>query len=234
MAFTFFFRDSETLQLALDHALPGLRGQAFIRIWDAGCAHGPESYTLAMLLRECMSEYVFRNVTIHATDIDTSFAASVTGGVFPEQEVKRIPPEFLAKYFQPAAAAGCVEVVPELRAKVNFAHHDLLTLRPIREGLSLIVCKNVLLHFTEEQRVGVLQMFHRALRPDGLLVMEHTQKLPDGLKPFFQPVAAYSQVYRKLDRVFVEHPAETSAPHAAPATAPRWFSRARRNYSQPQ
>ena len=130
MAFTFFFRDSQTLELAIDDALPSLRGRAFIHVWDAGCAHGPEPYTLAILLRERMSDYVFRNVHIHATDIDSSFAAQVTSGVFAEQEVKRVPPEILQKYFRPASRPGFVEVVPELRAKVAFSHHDLLSLRP--------------------------------------------------------------------------------------------------------
>ena len=96
-----------------------------------------------------MSDYIFRNVHIHATDIDSSFAPSVTKGVFADQEVKRVPPEIFQKYFQPAPRPGFVEVTPELRAKVTFSHHDMLFLRPIREGLSLIVCKNVLLHFDE-------------------------------------------------------------------------------------
>jgi hypothetical protein len=52
VAFTFFFRDAQTLELLIEQSLPTLCGQAFIRIWDAGCAHGPEPYTLAMLLRE--------------------------------------------------------------------------------------------------------------------------------------------------------------------------------------
>ncbi len=218
MAFTFFFRDAQTLELAIDEALPSLRGRAFIHVWDAGCAHGPEPYTLAILLRERMSDYIFRNVHIHATDIESNFAAQVTSGVFPEHEVKRVPPGILEKYFQPAAQPGTkgnspfVQVVPELRAKIAFSQRDLLSLVPVREGLSLIVCKNVLLHFDEPRRIDVMRMFYEALQPGGLLVMEHTQKLPDGLARFFQQVAPYAQVYRKLEPAFVEHDAETSVP----------------------
>ena len=40
MAFTFFFRDAQTLDLLIEQAMPTLCGQAFIRIWDAGCATG--------------------------------------------------------------------------------------------------------------------------------------------------------------------------------------------------
>lgn len=208
MAFTFFFRDSQTLELAIEDALPGLRGRAFIHVWDAGCAHGPETYTLAILLRERMSDYIFRNVHIHATDIESDFGRQVSCGVFADHEVKRVPPGVLEKYFRPAAAPGFVEVTPELRSKVTFSHHDMLSLRPVREGLSLIVCKNVLLHFEEAQRVEVLQMFHQALQPGGTLVMEHTQKLPQSLAPFFSQVAPYAQIYRKVEPSLVEHRAE--------------------------
>jgi chemotaxis protein methyltransferase CheR len=212
MAFTFFFRDAQTLELAIEEALPSLQGRAFIHVWDAGCAHGPEPYTLAILLRERMSDYVFRNVRIHATDVEANFSARVTSGIFPRHEIQRVPSETVRKYFRPAAASGFVEVVPELLAKVTFAEHDLLSLRPIREGLSLIVCKNVLLHFTEQQRIEVLRMFHRTLQPGGMLVMEQTQKLPDGFAPCFRQVAPYVQVYRKAEHAMIGHPAEENVP----------------------
>lgn len=213
MAFTFFFRDWQTLELAIDDAMPSLQGRAFIHVWDAGCAHGPEPYTLAMLLRERMSDYVFRNVRIHATDIDASFAGQVASGVFAEAEVKRVPRECLAKYFRPATRPGFVEVVPELRERVSFLNRDLLSLDPVREGLSLIVCKNVLLHFAESQRIEVLRMFYRALQPGGTLVMENTQKLPDALTLSFRQIAPYAQVYRKMEPTLVEHPAEKTVLH---------------------
>jgi chemotaxis protein methyltransferase CheR len=213
MAFTFFFRDSQTLELAIEDALPSLRGRAFIHVWDAGCAHGPEPYTLAILLRERMSDYVFRNVRIHATDIDASFAGQVTAGVFADHEVQRVPPDIFQKYFRPAATPGFVEIVPELRAKIVFSHRDLLSLSPVREGLSLIVCKNVLLHFDEPQRINVLRMFHQALQPSGTLVMEHTQKLPDLLSPFFRQVAPHAQVYHKVEPAIVQRRAEESVLH---------------------
>ncbi len=198
MAFTFFFRDAQILELLIEQALPAMRGQSHIHVWDAGCAHGPEPYTLAILLRERMSDFVFRNVKIHATDIDGNFATSVTSGIFPESELKRMPAELFRRYFRSADAPGHFQVVEEIRSKIQFSVHDLLSLQPIREGLSLIVCKNVLLHLTEAQRCSVLRMFHRAMRGDGLLAMEHTQKMPGGMDTLFEPVTSYAQVFRQV------------------------------------
>lgn len=199
MAFTFFFRDAQTLELLIEQALPTLRGQAFIRIWDAGCAHGPEPFTLAMLLRERMSDYVFRNVRIHASDVESQFGAHIASGIFAEQEVKRIPYPIRYKYFQMADQPGYVQVVEEIRKKVVFVHHDLLSFEPIREDFSLIVCKNVLLHFHEAERRQVLRMFHSALRPGGLLATEHTQKIPEPLRHLFQQVVPNAEVYQKIE-----------------------------------
>jgi chemotaxis protein methyltransferase CheR len=199
MAFTFFFRDEDTLRVLLDHALPAMQGQAFIHVWDAGCAHGPEPYTLAILLRERMSDFLFRNVRIQATDVDAQFGAQVAAGVFPETELRRIPRPLFQRYFRPADEQGRFQVVDEVRRRIEFTRHDLLSLVPVRPELSLIVCKNVLLHFDERQRCDVLRMFHGALRKDGLLVMEHTQKVPEALWPLLEQVAPHAQVYRKIE-----------------------------------
>ncbi len=220
MAFTYFFRDAQTLELLVRRALPTLCGQAFIRIWDAGCANGAEPYTLAMLLAEEMSDFVFRNVRILASDVDPQAGQRVAAGIYTEQEVSRIPAALRRHYFQAADEPGCVQVVEEIRAKVSFAVHDLLSLAPPREDFSLIVCKNVLLHFDESQRRQVFGMFHRALRPGGFLATEHTQKLPEGLESLFEPISEYAQVYRRSEAVGGLR-SHADGPHAAATRTPR-------------
>jgi len=61
----------------------------------------------------------------------------------------------------------------------------------------LIVCKNVLLHFKEAERINVIRMFHGALSEGGFLAVEQTQKIPEKLKDLFEPVAANVQLFRK-------------------------------------
>jgi len=202
MAFTYFFRDRQTLDLIVQHALPVMKSSRFIRIWDAGCAHGPEPYSLAILLRENMSHFLFRNVQIYATDIDNSdqFGDIIGKGLYPEEELKRIPGAIFEKYFSKNGAPGKYQIAEEIKAHVSFSRHDLLTLEPIRSGFGLVVCKNVLLHFSRQQREDVLRMFHAVLRESGFLVMEHTQKLPQELAHLFQQVTSDGQLYRKVGK----------------------------------
>jgi len=198
MAFTYFFRDMQTLEMIRDHVIPELRTRRYIHIWDAGCAMGPEPYSLAMVLRENMG-MIFRNVKIHATDIDNSnlFGDIISRAVYPREQVQRIPKDIFEKYFSPADEPGHFVISEEIRKSVSFTKHDLLELQPIRKGLNLILCKNVLLHFQESERIEVIRMFHDAL-DGGYLAMEQTQKMPEELEDYFEPVVSNAQLYRKV------------------------------------
>ena len=104
MAFTYFLRDFPTLELAVKQVLPYVAGRSHVRVWDAGCAMGQEPYSLAMVFAESMGYFAFKNLKIHASDIDDceTFGEIVRAGVYQEEEVKRMPADLLNKYFQPA------------------------------------------------------------------------------------------------------------------------------------
>jgi len=201
MAFTFFFRDLQMLDLAIDHVVPELAGRLRPKIWDAGCAMGPEVYTLAILLAGRLGQFAFRNLRIDATDIDDTnqFGEIIQRAVYPIGELERMPPGILEQYFEPAGEAGIFQLADRIRASVRFKQHDLLSLREIDSGFSLVVCKNVLLHFSHEQRVEVIRMFHRSLGPGGYFVTEHTQKLPSEVAALFEQVVPHGQLFRKLE-----------------------------------
>ena len=197
MAFTYFFRDMHTLRLIEQHVLPQLKSRRYLNVWDAGCATGAEPYSLAIVFRENMSEFLFRNLRIHATDINGTFGSIIGRGLYREEEVKRIPRELLEKYFALGEKPGHYVIAEPLRNAVAFGRHDLTSLQPIREGLCLIVCKNVLLHLRREQVVDVIKMFHDALDEGVFFVTEQTQKMPRQAKAWFRRVAADGQVFQR-------------------------------------
>jgi chemotaxis protein methyltransferase CheR len=200
MAFTYFFRDLQTLELITTQVLPTLQGHKYIKVWDAGCAHGPEPYSIAIMLRENMSHFMFRNVKIYATDNDTSsrFGEIIAEGVYPEGEVERIPQGIREKYFS-KNASGCYRISDEIKSCVTFARHDLLSLQPAATHFNLIVCKNVLLHLRPEEQVDVIKMYHDVLVPGGFFVTEQTQKLPDEVAGLFEKIVSHAQLFRKAE-----------------------------------
>lgn len=202
MAFTFFFRDLHTIDHIAKILVPEVSGRSRIRVWDAGCAMGPEPYTLAITLAENMGNFSFKNLMITATDIDEcdTFGNIIKEGVYSEEETKRIPEDIFAKYFEKIDNGQTgFKIVDLIRDRVQFQKHNLLSLESIGNNFSLILCKNVLLHFQQPERIEVIKMFHNSLMPGGLVAWEQTQKLPEELSHLFQQVVTDAQIYRKLE-----------------------------------
>lgn len=201
MAFTYFFRDMHTLELIVKHVVPSVAGRSKVRVWDAGCAMGPEPYSLAMMFAENMGYFAFRNFHIDATDVDGSnlFGKSISEGVYKEDDLRRIPQKFFKKYFQPGGKNACFKIDDMIRSKVYYRRHDLLSLQPVGCGFSLVLCKNVLLHFQPSERIEVIKMFHGALAPGGYFAMEQTQKMPKEIAHLFEQVTADAQLFRKVE-----------------------------------
>ena len=201
MAFTFFFRDEQILAMAVEKLVPFTVGRSNVRILNAGCAMGMETYTFAILLAEKMGKFALRNVKIHAIDIDNEnvdFGKTVTDGIYHKEHLQRIPEELFTKYFSPADKPDHFIISQDLRNLVVFEKYDLLTLKPLRNDYSLVICKNVLLHFNYNQRIDVINMYHNMLLTGGLLAMENTQAMPEELKNKFRKLLDYSQLYEKI------------------------------------
>jgi chemotaxis protein methyltransferase CheR len=201
MAFTFFFRDQQVLERVVEHILPSLAGRSHPRIWDAGCAMGQEPYTLSIMLADRMNHFAFNNLRIDATDVESTgqFAQMIEAGLYPKEELSRLPEGILGKYFEPNGTSGSFRVSDRIRRQVAYQRHDLLSFQEIGHGYSLVVCKNVLLHFQQPERIEVLRMFHRALGPGGIFATEHTQQMPPELDSLFQRVLPDVPLFRKME-----------------------------------
>lgn len=199
MAFTFFFRDTSCLEHAVTNLVASTGGRTRVRIWDAGCAMGQEPYTLAIMLAESMGQFAFRNLQITASDVDEPLLKTLEQAVYAKVELDRIPGDIFGKYFEPFGSNGQYRVVEKIRQAVTPVHHNLLSLKPLRDDFSLIICKNVLLHFQQSERIEVYKMFHKALEPGGYLVNEHTQKMPAELAGHFEQVVPDAQLFRKIE-----------------------------------
>ena len=201
MAFTYFFRDEQILSLAVQTLIPLTKGRRSIQILNAGCAMGMETYTFAIILAESMDKDSFQNVRIHAVDLDNEkidFGEMVTEGIYPLENLQRVPNDLFKKYFSKTSKEDYFIVNDDLRMMVNFQKHDLLTLQILRTDYSLIICKNVLLHFNYQQRIDVLKSYANMLLKGGLLVMENTQSMPEELNGVFKRLVDYAQLYEKI------------------------------------
>ncbi|MGC9196893.1 MAG: CheR family methyltransferase [Syntrophobacteraceae bacterium] len=201
MAFTYFLRDMQTLERIVEHVVPYTSGRSRVRVWDAGCATGQEPYSLAMMFSEKMGNFGFKNLRIESTDLDdcSLFGDIIRTGLYKEEDVKRMPSDLFEKYFKPAEKPGYFTISELLRNRIEYKRHDLLSLKSIGEGFSLILCKNVLLHFEYPERIEVIKMFHSSLAPGGFFATEQTQKIPEEISHLFEQVVSDAQLFRRLD-----------------------------------
>jgi chemotaxis protein methyltransferase CheR len=201
MAYTSFFRDADALKAISEIVIPAISHSRSIRVWDAGCASGEEPFTLAILFASRLGAFPFRNLDILATDYEESnypqFAERIRAAEYSRQDIFWVPPAHREQYFESTDNPEMFRLTQPIRERVRYLQHDLLTLAPPETGHSLIVCKNVLMHFSPEHQVQVLQMFHRALLPGGYLALDGNQGLPEACVADFPRVEPGTPLYQK-------------------------------------
>lgn len=141
------------------------------KVWSAACSTGEEPYTLAMILAEQMP---LAQVSVLATDIDEGVLAKARQGVYPDRSVKDVPPQYLSKYFSRDQMLYAVR--DELKRTVKFQRQDLLT-DTFGQDFDLIVCRNVMIYFTDEAKHMLYQKFADALAPGGILFVGSTEQI---------------------------------------------------------
>lgn len=168
-----FFRNPERFAELAAAVLPELaQSGCCLRLWSAGCANGAEPYTLAILIKE--SGYA-PGARILATDIDRESLRRAQVAVYTPNEVRNVPPVLLSKYFRPTQAGG-YELAEEIRRMVEFKQQNLLHER-YEHDLDLILCRNVVIYFTEATKEGLYVRLCQALRPGGYLMVGGTEPL---------------------------------------------------------
>ena len=208
MGATFFFRDTQTLKMIPCVLIPLIRksedynSSTNINIWSAGCANGSEPYTLAILLKEILDEEIFSRIQIYATDIDPNnrFENIIKKGSYPQEDLKKVPEKmFLNNFIKDQEIQGNFFISEKIREHVRYVRHNLLSLKPVIDRpFDVIVCKNVLLHFTEKQITDIINMFHQSLSNNGFFITEQTQKLPISSSEQFSQFISNARIYKKL------------------------------------
>lgn len=170
---TEFFRTPEKFSQLEDRVIPDLLAKnSRLSIWSAGCSIGAEPYSLAIILKERTPTTKHR---ILASDLDVEILKRARMGVYTDNELKSISKERKSKYFT-AAADGKYAVSADIKSRVEFKHHNLL-LDKFEKGFDLILCRNVVIYFTDEAKDQLYRRFFEALKPGGVLFVGGTEAI---------------------------------------------------------
>ncbi|WMT43479.1 protein-glutamate O-methyltransferase CheR [Paenibacillus sp. D2_2] len=167
-----FWRNPNRWEVLRDKVLPVLGdGRSRLRIWSAACSTGEEPYTLAMILAD---KGLLQSTYLLATDIDEGALSKAAQGLYLERSLKDVPADVSKRYF---TQDGMMYRFDEgLKKHVTFKKQNMLA-DSFEEGFDLIVCRNVMIYFTEEAKHELYHKFARSLRPGGVLFVGSTEQI---------------------------------------------------------
>jgi chemotaxis protein methyltransferase CheR len=198
---TSMFRDPSFFQAMRQKVVPLLRTYPFIRIWNAGCSTGEETFSLAILLRE---EGLYDRARIYATDINEKVLEQARAGVFPLEKMRDYTENYIraggteafSSYY--TADGDSARFDPALMDQVVFAQHNLVSDAPFNE-FNVIVCRNVMIYFGKALQDRVHELFYESLETFGILALGHKESIKfTKYEDRYEALDAPEKLYRKM------------------------------------
>ena len=170
-----FYRNPDQWKLLVQTYAPELieKFGKRLKIWSAACSTGDEPYSLVMALSELID---INQITITATDLDKQVIAQAKTGLYSEKSIAGVPDAYKRKFFTKVGQS--YQISDQIKRRVQFRQHNLL-LDKYFTDYHLIVCRNVLIYFTEEAKHDVYVKFNKSLVNGGLLFIGSTEQVMD-------------------------------------------------------
>ncbi len=167
-----FFRNPQQWDILRDEIMPEiLKRNPRPKIWSAACSTGEEPYTLAMVMSNF---FPLKDLKILAADIDLEAMNKAKMGIYSKKSIANVPEAFKTKFFSPLSES--YKVNDDLKRCIDFKQMNLLK-DAYPTGLDLIVCRNVMIYFTEEAKDEMYHKFNKALAPNGILFVGSTEQI---------------------------------------------------------
>jgi chemotaxis protein methyltransferase CheR len=187
-----FWRNANRFEVVEKRFIPEMikRTGKRLKCWSAACSTGEEPYTLAMILDH---HGVLSDSLLLATDIDDGALAKAKNGVYPERSLREVPEAYVRKYF--TQQDSMYTVSDTLKRGIRFQKQNLLT-DPFDTNFDLIVCRNVMIYFTEDAKHLLYHKFAKALKPGGILFVGSTEQIFSPGRYSLEPAETF--FYRKV------------------------------------
>lgn len=168
-----FYRNPEQWELLDRDVFPELikKFSNGLKIWSAACSTGDEPYSLVMALSRHLP---LNKIHIYATDLDKVVIEKAKTGLYNERSLSGVPADLKKKFFTQIGPS--YQISDEVKACVEFKEHNLLK-DTYPTNNDLVVCRNVLIYFTEEAKDEVFVKFLKSLKPGGVLFIGSTEQI---------------------------------------------------------
>lgn len=169
---TEFFRNPLRWKILREKIIPDLLARnGRIKCWSAACSTGEEPYSLAMLLTEFPA---LKDTQILATDLNQKVIDSAKAGIYRESTLKNLTPVQKSLFF--SGTGNQCAISQHIKRKVTFKKQDLLS-DPFDTRFDLIICRNVLIYFTDDAKDHLFKKFSQALSPGGYFFVGGSEQI---------------------------------------------------------
>lgn len=216
---TYFFRHKEQFDALRELILPQViernRFVRRLRIWSAGCATGPEPYSVAILLeREFGAQIAGWHVTVTGTDINQKFLARAREGRYDSWAFRAVPDTLREDCFD--RVGNQWQIRPQFKRHVRFQYHNLIkspfpSVADNIAGFDVIICRNVIIYFSPATVEELVPCFYDSLTEGGWLIMGHAEPNQQLFRRFRTVNTAGAILYQKP---------EAAGPTTSAAAAP--------------
>lgn len=209
---TYFFRDKDVFDALEQTILPELmekrRVEKRLRIWSAGCSTGEEPYSLAMTLSAMMFDMKGWNITILATDISSKSLSKAAEASYGEWSFRSVPSSVKERYFN-KTSDGRYILIDRIKKMVEFKYLNLAgdaypSLLNNTNAMDLILCRNVLMYFSEATGADVAQRLRNCLVDDGFMITNPSEAAHYMVRSLFAPVSLPGATFYKKSEEAVQ------------------------------
>jgi chemotaxis protein methyltransferase CheR len=195
---TFFFRDKVPFDHLRETMIPAMlqarAARRSLRIWCAAGSTGQEPYSIAMCLKEYGAALAGWRTEIIATDLSNEVLEKSRAGLYSQFEVQRgLPIQLLVKYFKQVGELW--QINADIRAMVQHRQLNLLQDFAHLGTFDVIFCRNVLIYFDQDTKVGVFTRLAKQMEADGYLALGAAETVV-GLTDVFKPYPEKRGLYR--------------------------------------
>ncbi|MCP4671067.1 MAG: protein-glutamate O-methyltransferase CheR [Desulfobacula sp.] len=202
---TYFFRDKSPFELLKNKILPDLIDKRLkknpalkpsIKLWSAANSTGQEIYSIAMIMLEMGVTPDKYSIKLFGTDISDAAIAKASYGLYNKFEVARGLDLNRRNNFFDEQDDEYYKIKDQVRAMAQFKKMNLM--RPFM-GLGkfdIILCRNVMIYFTSEDRKKIYQNISKVLEPDGYLIIGSTESLANDIDLFLSQKYLNSVFYQ--------------------------------------
>ena len=164
-----------------------------LKIWSAACSTGDEPYSLVMALSRHLP---LDQIKIYATDLDKQVIAQAKTGIYAEKSLAGVPQDLKDKYF--TKVGNSYQISNLIKSRVEFKEHNLLK-DPYPQNYHFIVCRNVLIYFTEEAKDEIFTKYGQSLVNGGIFFIGSTEQIMNHRKYGFERRNSF--YYEKKDEL---------------------------------